>query len=173
MTHYLYSRRGIISIMFGLTMALLLFFMFPPMPSVFFLIFPLIFFISNFVMMYGLITHQTSKHMTESVVYEYHKMKLESPIMIHEKRGIKIAKFTLSNEKYVVNFEIESKFGNPGWDYKEINIDNIMIKKDKEYSVEITKKILSINNKICQTLLIPTKIDYFNLEERFYIYKIM
>lgn len=173
MTYYLYCRRGIFSTIFGLTMALLLFLMFPPMPSLFFLIFPLIFFISNFIMMYGLMTHLSTKHMVESVTYEYHKMKLDSVIMIHEQRGIKIAKFTLSNDQHVVDFEIESKYGNPGWDYKELNIDNIMIKKDKEYSVEITKEIASINDKVCQTILIPTKIDYFNLEERFYIYKIM
>ena len=100
-------------------------------------------------------------------------MTLSSPILIIEKNHIKVAQFSLKCEDIEVMFHVETKFGSSHQEYKSMNVENIMIKPGKQYSIQMCHLVSSLGPYECKVEMIPISIDYFNLEDRFYLYKII
>lgn len=171
-TYHIYRLRVFLSFLIGALAGGSVFLIFGG-DTVLSLMFPILFYCSNFLMVYFAITQLAIKYMEKIDSYDYQKMKLSSKVKIISQRGIHIAEFTLDNDKYEVKIQVESKFGMLGLEYDELNIDNIMIKPGKTYRVEIRSEQWVIASKVSKRNLVPISIDYFNLEDRFYLYKII
>lgn len=169
MKYYIYKYNFFISFVFGLSIVFLIDFSFNVYLP---LSFSLVIFILNFLSMNLSIYYFLSKFIEIKDVFESSIMNLSSTILIKEKNNIKISKFSLINKKYNICLEVETKNGIKNFEYQELNIDNIMIKKDKSYNILLKKEIGLINGREISKMVIPLKIDYFFLDDKFHIYRV-
>lgn len=95
-------------------------------------------------------------------------VRLDSKIEVKSVNNIKIASFRLKSDTKVFLIQIESKNGFSGKLYDELNLDYIMIKPNKSYTLFFDKKEKIINNIVCEELRRPTHIDYFTLSDKFH-----
>ena len=120
---------------------------------------------------YSLIKRWLDDKIVKKTYVEKTPAILISTIKIKEIESIKIATFKMKSNTYLFEISLESQNGNNLSEYTQLNIDYIMIKPEKRYFIyfEITEGF--INSKKCLEMRNPVAIEYYNLKEKFCLFK--
>jgi hypothetical protein len=168
----LFKYKTIISIACSLIINTLLLQLINPPHSWFYLGILLILYVIHYFSISSLIYIVNQKRFTSHESLITSSMKLISNIIIVHKNQQQFAQFFLSNKEYKIKFEVETNKGTIGQVYSELNIDYIMIKKDKIYNVGLLEQVVCFEELQINKNLTPISIDHYSLQEVFCLYKI-
>lgn len=172
MRTFFYKKRFFIAITFGIICSIPI--LLVSLQKDIKLFFFSVFLISNSVLAYSLIMKYLEKFFKEKDYFLYKEMKLNSDVFVKEiaspiqNANLNIACFEMNSKELNISFKIECNC--PTKKYKKLNIDTIMIKPDKNYSVCIKKETILLDGLEIQNVYIPISIDYYNLQDKFYTY---